>query len=131
MLQAIDIVPRNPELLESQGHALQVDTSPTNKVSSGRGENSKVKKEAESGLETDDSDEDSMREKALLVRFWISLLIYWMFIIGFSRLKFRDARLRLRESGRPGEGTQRKVNDRKKSWRRKTNLSLRQAKLLI
>jgi hypothetical protein len=30
---------------------------------------SKVKKEAGSGPETDDSDEDSMREKALLVRF--------------------------------------------------------------
>ena len=76
MLQANDIVPRNPELLEPQGHALQVDTPPTNKMSSGRGDHSKVKKEAESGLETDDSDEDSMREKALLVRFWILLLIY-------------------------------------------------------
>jgi hypothetical protein len=45
-----------------------------------------------------------------------------MFIIDFSRLKFRDARpkfrnirLRLRESGRLGEGTWRKVNDRKRS----------------
>ena len=60
MLQANEIVPRNPELLE--GHAL--GTPATYEISSGGGEHSKVKKEAE----TNDSDEDSMREKALLVR---------------------------------------------------------------
>ena len=58
MLQANEIVPRNPELLEPQGHA-------------GSGEHTIVKKEdAEFGPESDDSDEDSiMRERALLVRF--------------------------------------------------------------
>jgi hypothetical protein len=38
-------------------------------MSSGRGEHSKVKKEVESGPEIDESDEDSRREKTLLVRF--------------------------------------------------------------
>ena len=73
MLQANGTVPRNPELLEPQGHAL--DSPPTYEMSSGSGEHSKVKIEAESGpvtAETDDLDEDSIREKALLVRFWIS-----------------------------------------------------------
>ena len=70
MLHANGIVPRNPELGEPQEHAL--DTPPKNDMSSGTGEGSKVKKEAESGIEADGSDEDSMREKALLVRFWIS-----------------------------------------------------------
>ena len=62
MLQANEIVPRNPELLEPQGHAL--GTPATYEMSSGGGKHFKVKKEAE----TNDSDEDSMREKALLVR---------------------------------------------------------------
>ena len=70
MLQAIGIVPRNPELLEPQGHTHALDTPATYEISSGSGEHSKVKREAESGPENDDSDEDSiMREKALLVRF--------------------------------------------------------------
>ena len=65
MLRANDIVPRNPEPLEPQEHTHgTLRTSNT----SGKGKHSKVKREAdESGLETDD--EDSMREKALLVRF--------------------------------------------------------------
>lgn len=67
MLQANDIVPRSPEPLEPQEHAL--DTPPASEMSSGKGKHFKVKKEVGSGPETDDSDEDSMREKALLVRF--------------------------------------------------------------
>ena len=69
MLQANEIVPRNPELLEPKGHALH--TPATFEVSSGSREHTKVKKEdAEFGPESDDSDEDSiMKEKALLVRF--------------------------------------------------------------
>jgi hypothetical protein len=67
MLRANDIVPRNPEPFEPQVHAL--DPPPTSEMSSGRGEHSKVKKEVESGPEFDDSDEDSRREKTLLVRF--------------------------------------------------------------
>jgi hypothetical protein len=65
MLRANDIVPRNPELLESQEHTL--DTPPIAETSSGNGEYSKLKREAESGSDSDD--EDSMREKVLLVRF--------------------------------------------------------------
>jgi hypothetical protein len=66
MLRANDIVPQNPELLEPQE---ALDTPPAYEMASGSG-GSKVKKEAESGPETDDSDEEStMREKALLVRF--------------------------------------------------------------
>lgn len=64
MLVANDIVPRNPE---PQEHAL--DTPSTSEIFSGKGKHSRVKKETESGPGTDDSDEDSMREKALLVRF--------------------------------------------------------------
>ena len=63
MLRANDIVPRNPEPLEPQENAL--DTPPTSETFSGKGE--QVKEEVESGSESDD--EDSMREKALLVRF--------------------------------------------------------------
>ena len=112
MLQAIDIVPRNPELLEPQGHAR--DTPATYEMSSGSGEHFKVKREAESGPETDDSDEDSIREKALLVRFWISCSNLPKVYHWFTRLKLRDAMLRLKESGRPGEDAQRTVNDRKR-----------------
>ena len=61
MLHANGIVPRNPKLLESQEHTL--DTT----LSSGKGEYSELKKEAKSASESDD--EDSKREKALLVRF--------------------------------------------------------------
>ena len=65
MLRANDIVPPHPE---PQEHAL--DTPPTREMSSGKGEYSKVKKEVESGQETDsESDEDIKREKALLVCF--------------------------------------------------------------
>jgi len=62
MLRANDIVPRNPELFESQEHAL--DTPPTSGISAGKGGKFKVKKEAESGSDTDD--DNSIREKALL-----------------------------------------------------------------
>ena len=60
MLRANGIVPRNPQPL---------DIPPTFGTSSQKEEHSKLKKEVNSGSETDDSDEDSMREKALLVRF--------------------------------------------------------------
>jgi hypothetical protein len=63
MLRANGIVPRNSK---PQEHNL--DTPSTSKTSSEKGENSKVKKEAESDSEID-SDEDGIREKALLVRF--------------------------------------------------------------
>ena len=66
MLRANDIVPRNPDLLESQEHTL--DTPSISETSSGKGEYSeysKLKKEAEPESESDD--EDSMREKVLLV----------------------------------------------------------------
>ena len=73
MLRANGIAPRNPEAqLENHIH----DTLPTSETSSGKGlgEQSKVKWEAESGPESDelDSDEDSLREKFLLVSFQIS-----------------------------------------------------------
>jgi hypothetical protein len=64
MLHANDIVPRNPEPLEPQEYALDTVTPET---SSGKGKQFKVEKDVESGLETDD--EESMKEKALLVCF--------------------------------------------------------------
>jgi hypothetical protein len=69
MLHANGIVPRNPE-------PHQVDTPPSPaETSSGKRERSEleVKEEVESELEADD--EDGMREKALLVRFYISNLL--------------------------------------------------------
>jgi len=63
MLRANDIVPRNPELLEPQQN-----TPPISEKASGKGpkgEYSKLKKEAESGSESDD-EESTMRGKALL-----------------------------------------------------------------
>ena len=68
MLRANDIVPRNPEPLKHQEHTL--DTLPISETSSGKGEYSILKREAESGPESDD--EVSMREKALMVRFYNS-----------------------------------------------------------
>ena len=66
MLHANDIAPRDPEPPEPQ--ALDAVTPPTtSETSSGEAKHLEVKKEVESGFETDD--EDSMREKALLVRF--------------------------------------------------------------
>ena len=62
MLRANDIVPRNPEPFEPQEY-----TPLTSEMSTRKGENSKVKKEVESGSDTDD--DDRIREKALLVRF--------------------------------------------------------------
>ena len=69
MLLANDIVPRNPELFEPQEHTLH-STPVTSEMSTGKGESSKVKKEAKSRSVTDDDDsDDRIREKALLVRF--------------------------------------------------------------
>ena len=69
MLRANDIAPRNPETLEAA-----LDTPPTFKTSSRDEEHSKVKKEAESGSEIDD--DDSIRVKALLVRFRFHVIKY-------------------------------------------------------
>ena len=69
MLRANDIAPRNPELLEAA-----LDTPPTSETSSSNEEHFRVKKEAESGSEIDD--DDSIREKALLVRFRFYLVKY-------------------------------------------------------
>ena len=70
MLHANDIVPRNPEPLASQE---ALDTPPISETSSGKGKQRfKVEKEVESGSE----DEDSMKEKALLVRFIFHVVIY-------------------------------------------------------
>ena len=66
MLHANDIAPRDPELLESQ-RSLDAVTPPTSETSSGKGKHLEVKKEVESGIESDD--EESIREKALLVCF--------------------------------------------------------------
>ena len=63
--------------------------------------------------------------------FRFHIVNYGQFIIEFARLNSREAWRSLRESGRPGEGTQWKAIVQKKSWRRKTNLSLHQVKLLI
>ena len=81
LLRANGIVPQNPKPLELQDHNL--DTPSTFETSSEKGKHFKVKKEAESGPETEDSDEDSLREKALLVRFYIScskllLVHHWL-----------------------------------------------------
>lgn len=86
MLHANDIVPRNPEPLRPQEHAL--DTLPTSEMSTGKGENSKVKKEAEVSSDTED-DDSMIREKALLVRFIFHVLDYWQFIIDFDRPSLR------------------------------------------
>ena len=69
MLRANDIAPRNPEFLKTA-----LDTPPTSETPSRNVEHSKVKKEAESGSEIDD--DDSIREKALLVRFRFYLVKY-------------------------------------------------------
>lgn len=101
MLRANDIVPRNPEPLAPQKRAL--DTPSTSQMSTRMGEQFKVKKEADgSGSDTDD--EDSIKEKALLVcfRFSRTKATDSLSLIDFVRLKFRDARLRLRGSGREG-----------------------------
>ena len=60
-LRANGIIPRNPEPL---------DTLPPPETSSGKGEHSKVKEEEEvkSELDSESDDEDTIREKALLVR---------------------------------------------------------------
>ena len=65
MLRANDIIPRNPKLLEFLlEHALDTPSRSISETSSGNGEHSKVKKETESGLETDgDESDDSMKEK--------------------------------------------------------------------
>jgi hypothetical protein len=65
MLRANDIIPRNPEPLKSQAHALE--TPPASETSSRKGEYTKVKSDVESG--SDDEDSLNRREKALLVCF--------------------------------------------------------------
>lgn len=70
MLRANDIVPRNPKLLESQEHSHDIPS--ISEMSSEKSECSRLKREAESAAESDD--EDSMRERALLVRFRIQVV---------------------------------------------------------
>ena len=94
MLRANDIVPRNPEPLEPQKSALDTVTPPKSETSSGKGKHFNVKKEVESGLEIDDK--DSIKEKALLVRFIFHVVNYQQFIV--ARRKLRDARRRLRDT---------------------------------
>ena len=74
MLRANDIVPRNPEPLEPQESVLDASTPHTSETSSRKGERFKVKNDLEFGSETDD--ENSIREKALFVRFRFHVVIY-------------------------------------------------------
>ena len=69
MLRANDIAPRNPELLEAT-----LDTPSTSETPSSNVKHFKVKKEAE--FESEIDDDDSIREKALLVRFRFCLVKY-------------------------------------------------------
>ena len=98
ILRANNIVPRSPD---SERFEPEHDTPPTSETSSAKGEHSKVKNEVESGSETDDED-SIMREKALLVCFRFHVVNYYQFFIDFSRLKSKDAKPRLRKSGREG-----------------------------
>ena len=106
MLRANDIVPRNPEHLEPQKSGFDAVTPPKSETSSGKGKYFNVKKEVESGLEIDDK--DSIKEKALLVRFIFHVLVnYQQFIVARRKLRdarrrLRDTRLRLRGSEREG-----------------------------
>ena len=74
MLRANDIVPRNAEPLVPQESALDVATPPTSETSLGKRKHFKVEKDVESGLESDD--EESIREKALLVCFTFHVVNY-------------------------------------------------------
>ena len=67
MLLANETVPRDPEPPEPQESALDAVAPPTSETSSGKGKHLEVKMEVESGIESDD--EESIREKALLVCF--------------------------------------------------------------
>jgi hypothetical protein len=72
MLRANDIVPRNPDPLQVD----PLDALPTPETSSGIGDHSKAKREigSESDSDSEIEDEDSMREKALLVGFRFHVL---------------------------------------------------------
>ena len=74
MLRANDIVPRNAEPLVPQESALDVATPPTSETSLGKRKHFKVEKDVESGLESDD--EESIRERALLVCFTFHVVNY-------------------------------------------------------
>jgi hypothetical protein len=76
MLRANDIAPRNPEPLEPPSQERTLNTPLTSETSSGKGEHFKVKKEADSETGSETDDEDSMREKALLVRFKFHVVNY-------------------------------------------------------
>jgi hypothetical protein len=91
MLRANGIVPQNPEPLE---YPLASETS------SGKGKHPKVKKEADSQSGSETDDEDSLREKALLVRFrfhgiqnyW--QVYYWFFQAEVQRCQAEVERIR-------------------------------------
>lgn len=72
MLQANEIAPRNPEPLKPREHTL--DAPPTPETSSGKRKHRKVKEEV--GSEGEYEDEESKREKALLVRFGVYVVNY-------------------------------------------------------
>ena len=63
---------------------------PTSEMSTRKGEKSKVKREAESGGSDIDILKDlDIREKALLVRFRVHVLIYRQLSVDFARLSLR------------------------------------------
>ena len=72
MLQAIEVVPRNPKSPEYREHTLDVSRTP--ETSSGKRKHSEVKEEVES--EGEFEDEDGKREKALLVCFIFHVINY-------------------------------------------------------
>ena len=74
MLLANDIVLRNPEPPEPQEFTLDAVTPPTSETSSGKRKHIKAEKDVESGLESDD--EESIRERALLVCFTFHVVNY-------------------------------------------------------
>ena len=90
MLRANNIVPRDLEPLEPQGHAFV--TPPTSKTSSGKGEEHfEVKKEVESESESDDDSEDSLNMREIFLR----LLVLCFSVFFFSCRKTTDKFLSL------------------------------------
>ena len=74
MLLANNIVPRSSEPLEPQEFPLDAVTPPTSEMSSGKRKHIKAEKDVESELESDD--EESIRERALLVCFTFHVVNY-------------------------------------------------------
>ena len=105
MLRANGIVPQNPEPLE---YPL------TSGTSSGKGEHPKVKKEADSQSGSETDDEDSLREKALLVRFRfhdIHVVNFWRVYLWFYQAEVQRCQA---EVERIRKGRYSKDNERPK-----------------